>query len=155
MMNSFHHTLLSHFCNKEVLVVLQCKISPKSNCYHSLWPFPFIAILFSINYTPLLNWAIGSTQWTNTFELRILKYCIKIIKNATLPNHLGLPEAICQPANQYQPSCQFLVDRLVLVGWQMASFISFLIYFNILGTNGLVHWIEPIAQFRRSVYSIY
>ena len=32
------------------------------------------------------NWAIGSSQWTNPIEPRILKYNIKIIKNASLQN---------------------------------------------------------------------
>ena len=33
--------------------------------------------------------SIGSVQWTNTFEPKILKYIIKITENATLPNHLA------------------------------------------------------------------
>ena len=37
-------------------------------------------------YTPRSNWALGSIQWTNTFGPKILKYIIKIIQNATLPN---------------------------------------------------------------------
>ena len=53
----------------------------------------------------------------------------------------------------------------MLVGWHMASckqdYFSkwrifllgiFMTYFNILGSKGLVHWVEPIAQFGRSVY---
>ena len=34
-----------------------------------------------------LNLAIDPTQWINTFEPKILKYIIKITKNATLPIH--------------------------------------------------------------------
>ena len=34
---------------------------------------------------------------------------------------------------------------------KVAFFIIFMIYFNILGSKVLVHWIEPIARFGRSV----
>ena len=37
-------------------------------------------------YTPRPNRAVGSIQWTNTFDFKILKYTIK---NATLPNILA------------------------------------------------------------------
>ena len=48
-----------------------------------------LSCLHKYMYTPQPNRAIGSTQWTNTFELRILKYSIKIVKNANLPNLLA------------------------------------------------------------------
>ena len=51
---------------------------------------------------------------------------------------------------------------MVLVGWHMASckqedfakchlFYFFMLHFNILGSIGLVHWVEPIARFGRGV----
>ena len=33
-------------------------------------------------------------------------------------------------------------------------FIFFMIYFNILGSIGLVHWVEPITRLRHGVYSL-
>ena len=46
------------------------------------------------------NRAVGSIQWTNTFDFKILKYIIKIIKNATFPN---IPASIKKlPVSQHQ-----------------------------------------------------
>ena len=49
--------------------------------------------------TPRPNWALGSTQWTNTFGPKILKYTIKIMKNTTFPNNLVIHKATCQLAS--------------------------------------------------------
>ena len=59
--------------------------------------------------TPCLNRSIGSTQWTNASEFKILIYIIKIIKNAILPNLLAYP--IHMIANQHQ----FLDDIFIFV----------------------------------------
>ena len=91
--------------------------------------------------TPCLNWAIGSTQWTNPIVPKILKYIIKIIENATLQIFLLAQSHI--PANQHQ----FWDDIFIFVSsenwcllagnffsgskiiWQSGIFfISFMIY---------------------------
>ena len=53
------------------------------------------------------NRALGSTQWTNTFELRILEYSIKIVKNANLPNLLA-----CR--KKFPPSRHQFLDATIL-----------------------------------------
>ena len=40
-------------------------------------------------HTPRPNRAVGSIQWTNTFDFKILKYTIKIIENAKFQNILA------------------------------------------------------------------
>ena len=42
-----------------------------------------------IGNTPRPNRAVGSIQWTNTFDFKILKYTIKIIENAKFQNILA------------------------------------------------------------------
>ena len=57
---------------------------------HLRQPLPPLDILrYYLPITPRLNEALGSIQWTNTFGPKILKYIMKIIKNANVPNLLA------------------------------------------------------------------
>ena len=71
-----------------------------------------------------------------------------------MPLYIFLLTRSRMPANWHQPNCQFLVVGLVLVGWHMALckqedfakwhfFYYFLLYFNVLYSVGLLHWVQP------------
>ena len=61
------------------------------------------------------NGAVGSTQWTNTIQPRILKYSIKIIKNATLQNLLAYTEP-------YASSYAVLPSEYIVVLYKFYSY---------------------------------
>ena len=72
---------------------------------HTWLDVPFLIAQFhgsskkiQLDCTLRLNQAKGSTQWSNPIEPRILKYSIRIIKNATLQNLL----AYTKPFTIYQ-----------------------------------------------------
>ena len=105
--------------------------------------------------TPRCYRAIGSTQWTNTFEPKILKY---IIKKMPLCQIILLAQSYI-PVNQHWPNYQklavvWLTYGFVQARWydKVAFFIISMIYFIIYGSKVLVHWVEPIARFRQGVY---
>ena len=84
-----------------------------------LWLEQLVFISFCLFYTPHPNWVIGSTQWTNPIEPRILKYSINIIKMPLCK--IFLLTRSHMPANQHQLDYQKLAAGLVLVGKYMVS----------------------------------
>ena len=76
-----------HFCEKLMSSSACTRCGKMWNFVHSINNFCLIKPPLSL-VTLRPNRALGSIQWTNTFGPKILKYIIKIIKHATLPNHL-------------------------------------------------------------------
>ena len=97
------------------------KMTNKSQIVKYLrWSYPWVLtqywielVLSCFYHTPWPNWAIGLTQWTNTFEHWMLKYSIKTDKD----NKIFLLIWSHISANQHHLSWQFLVVGVVLVGW--------------------------------------
>ena len=82
-----------HFCEKLMSSSACTRCGKMWNFVHSINNFCLIKPPLSL-VTLCPNRALGSIQWTNTFELRILKYSIKIIKNTSLQNLLAYMKSL-------------------------------------------------------------